>query len=95
MRICLGVPGQPCHQRTERSRCAACQRALDRAKNNNAGYRRTYAWQKLSKATRAATPYCTRCGSTVDLTADHVTPRSLSGGVVTLCRRCNSEKADR
>lgn len=95
LRICLGLPGQPCTQRTERPRCPACQRVWERAKNQRAGYRRTYAWQKLSKATRAATPICVRCGSTEDLTADHVIPRSVAGGVVTLCRRCNGRKGDR
>lgn len=95
-RQCLGLAGRPCAQLvTGGSRCVACQRELDRARNARAGYRRTYAWQKRSRATRAATPWCVRCGSTVDLTADHVTPRSLDGGVVTLCRRCNGEKGDR
>jgi 5-methylcytosine-specific restriction endonuclease McrA len=95
MRICLGLPGRPCHERTERTRCPACQRATDRAKNQRAAYRRTYAWQKLSRATRAATPQCVRCGSTADLTADHVVPRTVAGGVVTLCRKCNGKKGDR
>lgn len=95
MRICLGVPGRPCDERTERTRCTACQRVMDRQKNQRAGYRRTGEWQRLSRATRKATPYCVRCGAAADLTADHVTPRSLAGGVVTLCRKCNAGKADR
>ena len=44
------------------------------------------------------TPYCTRCGTTSDLTADHVTPIAKGGtgnDLVTLCRSCNSSKRDR
>lgn len=89
-------PCLDCGARTERTtRCPACQRLKDREKNERAGYRRTYAWQQLSRATRRATPYCVYCGATDDLTADHVRARSLAAGVVTACRTCNSRKADR
>jgi 5-methylcytosine-specific restriction endonuclease McrA len=84
-----------CGRRSEGTRCPEHERQHQRRKNNDARYRRTYAWQQLSRATRAATPQCVRCGSTADLTADHVIPRSVAGGVVTLCRRCNGRKADR
>jgi len=62
----------------------------------------THAWQKASKAQREAVPFCERCGSAWDLTADHVVPLARGGapipepgGLVTLCRRCNSAKRDR
>lgn len=42
---------------------------------------------------------CFRCGSTKDITIDHIVPKSADGrGVPTnlqlLCKRCNAEKAD-
>lgn len=40
-------------------------------------------WRTLSRAARAAQPWCTRCGTTTDLTLDHET------GTVE-CRPCNS-----
>lgn len=94
-RPCLGLPDRPCGQLTGRTRCPACQRVIDRAKNQHAAYRRTYAWQKLSRAARAATPCCVRCGSTEDLTTDHVVARELTGGVQVLCRVCNGRKGAR
>jgi 5-methylcytosine-specific restriction endonuclease McrA len=59
----------------------------------------TYAWQKISKEQRERVPFCERCGSAWDLTADHAVPLARggeplpgNGGLVTLCRRCNSSK---
>jgi len=52
-----------------------------------------HAWQKFSKAMREAQPWCTRCGSTGDLTVDHILPGSGDGGYQVLCRRCNSAKS--
>lgn len=36
-----------------------------------------------------------RVGSISDLTVDHVQARTRSGGLVVLCRSCNSSKGDR
>jgi 5-methylcytosine-specific restriction endonuclease McrA len=43
--------------------------------------------------------HCGREGTTFDLEADHITPRSWGGGdesdnLQTLCRRCNRSKRD-
>lgn len=84
-----------CGDLTYHARCPTCQRAQDKIKNSKAGYRRSYEWQQLSKAVRRANPQCVECGSTHDLTADHVVPRSLAGGVRTLCRSCNASKGAR
>lgn len=69
------------------SRCSSC----------HAEHRQIYgpAWRKVSRAIRAAPPRCSRCGSTRDLTGDHVKARSLDAGVQVLCRRCNASKGDR
>ena len=44
----------------------------------------------------AAHPYCIQCGSTRDLTADHITPLARGGHPLgplrVLCRRCNSRR---
>ena len=57
-------------------------------------------YRRNRDATIRDTPYCTRCGTTSDLTADHVIPiarggASTRGDLVTLCRSCNSSKRDR
>jgi 5-methylcytosine-specific restriction endonuclease McrA len=49
-------------------------------------------WARLSKEQIERVPYCEVCGATKDLTADHVVPRSLAGGLRTLCRPCNAKK---
>ncbi|WP_438291776.1 HNH endonuclease [Streptomyces sp. HUAS TT7] len=48
----------------------------------------------------AANPQCSRCGSTRDLTGDHIIPLSKGGtsalsNIAVLCRRCNSSKGNR
>ena len=50
------------------------------------------AWDRLSKQARADQPWCTRCGSPDDLTLDHVIPGTSDGGLMVLCRPCNSRK---
>jgi excisionase family DNA binding protein len=57
------------------------------------------SWQRLSKLARQ--PWCTVCGSTTDLVADHIDPatrgrRPLTlADVQVLCRRCNGSKGSR
>jgi 5-methylcytosine-specific restriction endonuclease McrA len=48
----------------------------------------------------ARQPYCTECGSTDDLTADHIVPLARGGpsemsNVQILCRSCNGSKSAR
>jgi 5-methylcytosine-specific restriction endonuclease McrA len=57
-------------------------------------------WQRLSKLARQRQPWCTFCGSTTDLVADHIKPatrgRPLTlADVQVLCRRCNGSKGNR
>jgi 5-methylcytosine-specific restriction endonuclease McrA len=61
-----------------------------------------YAWRKASENARRLQPWCTRCGSVEDLTADHVVPLNRGGElvpeaswIIVLCRSCNSAKKDR
>jgi len=56
-----------------------------------------YKWQKLSRYARTIQPYCSRCGSSRDLTADHILSLADGGqnileNIMVLCRSCNSSK---
>jgi hypothetical protein len=55
------------------------------------------AWRKLWKQARAAHSWCSVCGSTQDLTVDHIVPIARGGSplpsaVRVLRRSCNSRK---
>lgn len=52
-----------------------------------------HAWQRISKQARTEQPWCSRCGDTEDLTVDHVIPGTTAGGIMVLCRSCNSRKS--
>lgn len=81
-RRCLG-----CRRLTANgSRCTACQSERNAAYNGE--------WRRIAANQLNASPQCAECGATTDLTVDHITPRSLTSGVQTLCRRCNGRKAD-
>lgn len=72
-------------------RCPKHEQEYQRERNR----RRTHykgQWRKTSQAARRAQPFCSRCGATADLTADHVQARSLDAGVDVLCRSCNTRK---
>ena len=56
-------------------------------------YNRQHA--KRSRAVRAAQPWCSWCGATEDLTADHIRPGDPTSPLRTLCRPCNSARANR
>lgn len=75
------------------SRCEECRLAKGRLREQHrpSKHERGYGneWARMSKAVRAAQPWCARCGTTSDLTVDHVKPGSLERGVRVLCRRCH------
>jgi 5-methylcytosine-specific restriction endonuclease McrA len=76
-----------CGQRTRNgSYCTAC------ARMRRAIYDRD---RRRSAAAVQASPYCAECGSTSDLTADHIVPISKGGALGplrVLCRTCNSRR---
>ena len=95
-------------RKKRRSRCPACYRASEQAKNQRRRERhgttaqRGYGhrWQQLSALAIRRQPFCGNCGTDRDLTADHVIPRSKGGrntldNVRVLCRKCNASKKDR
>lgn len=51
------------------------------------------AWRKLSIRARELQPWCSRCGTSEDLTADHLQwPATTLKHVDVLCRSCNAKK---
>lgn len=100
----VAQPCLTCHRPTTNgARCAPCSTAYETARVARRGSRaqRGYgpAWRKASKAAIAAQPYCSVCGTTEDLTGDHVVPIKYGGteqhGVVTMCRKHNSSRGSR
>ncbi|MEO5575561.1 MAG: HNH endonuclease [Gaiellaceae bacterium] len=83
-----------CDARTRGSRCATCSSARARARSTTTqrGYGAQH--QRRARAAIAAQPWCSVCGSTRDLTADHITPLARGGHPLgplrVLCRSCNS-----
>jgi 5-methylcytosine-specific restriction endonuclease McrA len=67
--------------------CAACQTARWATQGRRRPPRPWYGpgWAKARAAHLRTHPACEACGTTVDLEVDHVTPRSMSGGLMTLC----------
>lgn len=95
-RLCLS-PG--CGRLTRASRCDECERRRQETR---------WADKPIAAAVVAGSPICScegcslhrgPCGSTEDLTADHVVPLALGGRNdgerATLCRSCNSAKGKR
>lgn len=70
-----------------------------RGSRHERGY--DYRWEKLSKRARKLQPFCTDCGRTDDLTADHSTEawRRREAGlpirlkdIDVVCRQCNTDR---
>ena len=79
------------------SRCLACER-LQASRNPRRRHNRyDYEWQQMSKLARELQPFCSRCFSNKDLTADHIVSIANGGlntldNISVLCRKCNSSK---
>jgi len=84
---------------TRGSACPQCIQTIQsrdpaRAQRNK---RYDYQWQKLSRYARQVQPWCSRCGTNKDLTADHILSLADGGqnvlsNIMVLCRKCNSSK---
>lgn len=95
MRPCLD-----CGRPTSGSRCPAHQRDYERRRGTPAERGYDKAWRALVANAISLTPWCCECGSTDDLTGDHIVPlskggRSVASNVRVLCRSCNSSKGGR
>ncbi|GAB3698509.1 hypothetical protein GCM10028815_03100 [Mariniluteicoccus flavus] len=91
---------KPCLDCGTLSTSARCPAHTDSSRPSTAaGY--DWTWRKLSLRARRIQPWCSDCGTTHDLTADH-SPEAWeakeAGRVITLamidvvCRRCNSKR---
>ena len=101
----LARPCLDCQRPTRQgSRCATCAQVHDaayertrlRGTRTQRGYSNT--WLRRSRAAIRQQPWCSACGGTNDLTADHVVPLSKGGDgtdVQVLCRACNSRRGNR
>lgn len=74
-----------------RSRCATCATTKARGYDSH--------WKQLARQVIAASPRCAWCGSTRDLTVDHVQPLSQGGSndssnLRVLCRAHNSGRSN-
>jgi 5-methylcytosine-specific restriction endonuclease McrA len=93
----LPRPCVDCNTLTRSARCIRCKRLKERVRPTPSQRGYGYAWQKLSKEFRTAHPYCFKCGTTKDLTTDHIISKKNGGlsvwsNLQTLCRVHNSEK---
>ena len=83
-------------QRGDTGHCDPCNviRAASRPTTTEKGLGST--WARAAREQIRSSPWCARCGSEEDLTADHVIPRARGGtiadGLQTLCRPCNGKK---
>jgi 5-methylcytosine-specific restriction endonuclease McrA len=108
-RPCAGpAPGQPCPTRQlipilrgskTAARCGYCRAQWQQAKDGRRPMRRTYAEQQRRAQQVQAQSWCSGCGTTLDLTAEHLTPvaqgGSEDGPLTTLCRPCNAKRGAR
>lgn len=91
------------------SRCPACRAVHESARRGRYRDDRVRpttrerglggSWPTIARAAIAAQPWCSFCGTTEDLTCDHIVPRKhggeVSDGVQVLCRPCNGRKGAR
>jgi len=93
-----------CGDLTTGTRCQPCQATRDQRVNQRRAEMGTlgapWSWRATSRAVRRRQPACTVCGTTQDLTVDHIEPRTAGGSddlanLTTLCRRHNSAKGGR
>lgn len=92
---------RPCIDCGEPTPATRCPEHDTRARrpSREAGY--DHAWDKLSRRARAIQPWCSDCGATEQLTADHLPEawaRKAAGKVIrlrdvdVLCSPCNSRR---
>jgi 5-methylcytosine-specific restriction endonuclease McrA len=86
LKLCNGCRRAFPQSEIKRGRCRNCK-----VRNYDGRHRR------VRKQAIAAQPYCTDCGATEDLCADHITPYSEGGSHVlsnyeVRCRSCNTRR---
>jgi 5-methylcytosine-specific restriction endonuclease McrA len=101
MRLCASC-GRVCRpEEVRRSKCPDCARTYVREKSRRRRTRQqrgyTDAWLAIVKQAIRAHPFCAECGTSADLTGDHIVPLSKGGtntpsNIQVLCRGCNGRK---
>lgn len=91
-----------CGEPGPRSRCPKHRTKDRRVRKVKGNAAHDPAWRRLSARARRDQPWCQDCGSSSDLTADHIIPKSIAPELVhapenfaVRCRSCNSRKADK
>ena len=88
-----------CGQPSDQARCNEHRPVAGTRPSRAAGY--DARWDRLSRQARKIQPFCTDCGTTNDLTADHLPQaweRKAAGKTIRLCdvevvcRSCNSKR---
>ena len=83
-----------CGRVSDDARCPAHRLPDRRPSASKRGY--DAAWRKLSTLARSLHPWCSDCGATSDLTADHLRwPAKSLDDVEVVCRACNSRRGPR
>jgi 5-methylcytosine-specific restriction enzyme A len=102
--VCGGSYPMPSKPGYRPGKCPDCQRTYERERSRRrrrekgTTSQRGYgtAHQRRRKALIQAQPWCSQCGATEDLTADHVVLLSHGGDpngpLQVLCRSCNSKR---
>ena len=80
-----------------RGKCRDCQREYDRKRGKTRARGYDSEHKRLAKLAIARSPVCVDCGTSEDLTADHIVPRSQGGlnvltNYVVRCRSCNTAR---
>jgi 5-methylcytosine-specific restriction endonuclease McrA len=96
--IPLKRPCLACGRLTTATRCPPCNRGRERARG--ASQHSKWEWIAYSRAVRAATPWCERCGTDEGkLSVDHIIPLGQGGplipprsGVRVLCWPCHNTR---
>jgi hypothetical protein len=97
VRPCLGLSGERCALLipTNRRRCSRHALIFDANRQAKRGGLYQGDYPARARAQRQAQPFCSVCGSTTDLTADHVYAGVVDSPLRTLCRGCNAARANR
>ena len=99
LKVCID-----CGDLADGTRCPTCRAELDRRIGQQRGGAQargyTRQWQNRAAKVKRQQPTCAVCGTTEDLTVDHVVPKNAGGtddlgNLRTLCRRHNSSKGSR
>ena len=94
--ICLNCQDAYVKGTNDRGRCPTCATAYARTRGTTTQRGYGHTWQQAAREQIKQQPWCSVCGDTADLTADHVTAIAHGGTTTqrldTLCRRHNSSK---